>query len=491
MSLHVKRTITLLKQNIWIIGILLGMLSWVFDGVIDFMFFSRESLVKTIFIPESNEIWMRTFNFFILVAFGFFVHLAWNRQKKIQQDLKCSQEQGKQLLRQFRAILDGTGQDTGKNFFSSMVKQLAATLNVRDAFIGTLVDGETKMKSLAFISGENFLDTITYELAGTPCEKVLNEAQCIYNGNVQANFPKDDYLKENNINSYLGYPLTDMNGLPIGIMSVMDSNLFDNNAIENIQAILRAFAARVEAELRRIQIERKMKHYAEKLEQSNQDLQDFAYIASHDLKEPIRKIIIFGEMFERKVLPLDAEQKGLLMRMIKGANRMNALIDDLLQLSRIKTQSTAMVKSDLNQIVTATLEEFDFQILELKARIHVEDLPALKVDRVHMRQLFENLISNALKYRNPEQPPEITIRGQKNEHNIWQISVADNGIGFDEKYIDRIFKPFERLHGKETYDGTGMGLAICKKIVERHGGTIAVKSSHGNGATFSFTLHEG
>jgi transcriptional regulator with GAF, ATPase, and Fis domain len=294
MSLHMKQPITLLKQNIWIIGILLGILSWVFDGVIDFMFFNHEPLVETLFIPELNEIWMRTFNFFILVAFGFFVHLAWNRQKKIQQDLEWSQEQGKQLLRQFRAILEGTSQDTGKNFFPSMVKQLAATLNARDAFIGILEDGGTQMKSLAFISGGNFLDTITYELAGTPCEKVLNEAQCIYNGNVQESFPTDDYLKENNIKSYLGYPLTDMNGSPIGIMSVMHTELFADNAKENIEAILRAFAARVEAEMRRIQIENKMKHYAEKLEQSNQDLQDFAYIASHDLKEPIRKIIIFG-----------------------------------------------------------------------------------------------------------------------------------------------------------------------------------------------------
>jgi light-regulated signal transduction histidine kinase (bacteriophytochrome) len=131
------------------------------------------------------------------------------------------------------------------------------------------------------------------------------------------------------------------------------------------------------------------------------------------------------------------------------------------------------------------------QILESKARIHVEDLPTLKVDRVHIRQLFENLIGNALKYRNPDQSSDITICAQKNQQNSWQISVADNGIGFDEKYIDRIFKPFERLHGRETYDGTGMGLAICKKIVERHGGTITVKSSLGNGATFSFTLPEG
>jgi light-regulated signal transduction histidine kinase (bacteriophytochrome) len=386
--------------------------------------------------------------------------------------------------------LDGTSQHTGEDFFPSIVKQLAATLEVRYAFIGSLIDKNTRIKSLAFVENDKLLEGIKYDLEGGPCEKVLNNTQCIYPNSLQETFPKDLFLKEKNIESYLGHPLTDMDGSPIGIMSVMDTEPFDEEETENIQSILKSFATRVEAEMRRMSVEKKMKHYASELERSNQDLQEFAYIASHDLKEPLRKIIIFGEMFEKKMEPLDAEPKDLLMRMTKGASRMNDLIDDLLQLSRIQTQASGLVKSDLNQIVETTLEEQGLPFLETEVKINVEELPTLEVDKVHIRQLFQNLISNSLKYRKPDQPLELTIHSSKNEQSFWEISVTDNGIGFDDRHIDRIFKPFERLHNRETYNGTGMGLAICRKIVERHGGTITAKSSMGNGATFTFTIPE-
>ena len=484
-----KRAMALLKQNIWIIGLLLGMVCWVLDGLVDFLFFAQgSSLVETLFFPEPVEIWMRSFNFFILMLFSWIVQFFWSKQNKIQQELELSQGQGKRILHQYRAILDGTSQHTGEDFFPSMVKQLVETLNVRYAFIGSLVDKGKRLQSLTFFEDGKLLENMTYDLADTPCENILNLSECMYPNNIQKTFPQDHYLKENNIESYLGYPLTDMDGLPIGIMSVMDTKPINEDEAENIQSILKAFAARVEAEMRRIRIEEKMKHYASELERSNQDLQDFAYIASHDLKEPLRKIIIFGEMFERKVAPLGTEEKDLLMRMTNGAERMNGLIDDLLQLSRIQTQFSGRVKSDLSKIVKATLEELEFS--ETQAKINIEELPALKVDKVHIQQLFQNLLSNSLKYKKPDHPLEITIHSIKTEQNIWEISVTDNGIGFDEKHADKIFKPFERLHNRETYSGTGMGLAICKKIVERHSGTITAKSSLGNGATFTFTIPE-
>lgn len=483
-----KKEVLQLKQNICVIGVLLGVICWIFDGLIDFLFFSQVSLVENIFYPEPVEIWMRSINFFMLAVFGLIVHLGRKKQIKVQEELRLSQEQGKQILQQFRAILDGTSQHTGEDFFPSIVKQLAATLEVRYAFIGSLVDKNTRAQTLAFVENENPLENIKYDLKGSPCENVVNKAQCVYPSGVQEVFPKDLYLKEKNIESYLGHTLTDMDGSPIGIMSVMDTEPFDEEETENIQSILKSFAARVEGEMRRIRIEKKMKHYANELERSNQDLKEFAYIASHDLKEPLRKIIIFGEMFEKKMAPLDAEPKDLLMRMTKGASRMNDLIDDLLQLSRIQTQASGLVKSDLNQIVETTLEEQGLPVLEAEVKINVEELPTLEVDKVHMHQLFQNLISNSLKYRKPDQPLEITIHSSKTEQNIWKISVTDNGIGFNDKHIDRIFKPFERLHNRETYNGTGMGLAICRKIVERHGGAITAKSSLGNGATFTFTI---
>ncbi|MBC8286579.1 MAG: hypothetical protein H8E42_03800 [Nitrospinae bacterium] len=485
-----KKTLALLKQNVWIIGVLLGMICWIVDGVVDFLFFSQASLIENLFFLTPVEIWMRSFKFLILVIFGLIVHFGWRRQIKIQEELELSQEQGKRLLHQFRAILDGTSQHTGENFFPSMVQQLAATLKVRYAFIGILVDKDTRIQSRAFVENEKLLESISYDIKGGPCENVLNRAQSIYPKDLQKIFPKDLYFKENNIESYLGCPLTDTDGSPIGIMSVMDTKPFDEEETENIQSILKSFAARVEAEMRRISIEEKAEHYASELERSNQDLKEFAYIASHDLKEPLRKIMIFGEMFEKKMEPLDAEPKDLLMRMINGANRMNDLIDDLLQLSRIQTRASGLVKSDLNQIVKITLEELGVSVLETQAKIKIEELPTLKVDKIHIRQLFLNLISNSVKYKNPDRPLEITIHALKTEQNIWEISVTDNGIGFEEKYAKKIFKPFERLHNRETYGGTGMGLAICRKIVERHGGTITAKSSLGNGTTITFTLPE-
>ncbi|MBT6345907.1 MAG: hypothetical protein HOJ49_04120 [Nitrospina sp.] len=262
----------------------------------------------------------------------------------------------------------------------------------------------------------------------------------------------------------------------------------DENEIENMQSTLRAFAARVEAEMRRIKVENKMQHYANKLEQSNQDLQDFAYIASHDLKEPLRKINILGEMLEESLETFNDKQKKIITHMINGANRMNYLVDDLLQLGLIKTKPTTLVELDLNKVVSAALEELDLQIIETNARIDVEDLPTLKVDKVYIQQLFNNLIGNAIKYKDPSHSPIITICAKKNLQNIWEFKIADNGIGFDEKYAEKIFKPFERLHNHETYGGTGMGLSICKKIIERHNGTLTAKSSIGNGTTFTFTI---
>ena len=488
---EMKRVITLLNQKIWLMGILLGIIAWIFDGLIDFLFFNQELpqkvLVEILFFPEPIEIWMRSFNFFILAAFGWFAHIVSNRQKRIQEQLKLSQDQGKRLLRQYRAILDGTGQYTGENFFSSMVNQLADTLNVRYAFIGTLVDEGSDMQSLSYFADGKFLENMTYKLKGTPCENVLNAMECMYPKNVQAAFPQDHYLKENNIESYLGHPLMDMEGSPIGIMSVLDTEPFDEEETHNIQSILKSFATRVEAEMRRIQIEKKLEHYASKLEQSNQDLLEFAYIASHDLKEPLRKITVFGQMLAEKMAPLDPEPKDLLMRMTNGADRMNELIDDLLRLSRIQTQSSGRVKSDLNKIVKAILEELE---IETQASIKLAELPTLNVDQAHIRQLFQNLIGNSIKYKKSDQPLEITIHSRKTQQKLWEISVTDNGIGFEEKYAKRIFKPFERLHGKGVFSGTGMGLTICEKIVTRHGGSITAKGSPGKGATFTFTLPE-
>ncbi len=231
--------------------------------------------------------------------------------------------------------------------------------------------------------------------------------------------------------------------------------------------------------------EEKLKAYSVELERSNKDLQDFAAIASHDLQEPLRKIITFGDRLQAMVPDLPQKGDDCLQRMQKAAERMQRLIDDLLVYSRVTTKAQPFKSVDLKDLVHQVLEDLEVGIKKSKGTIHVNGLPTLRADVFQMRQLFQNLISNSLKYHREGTPPVINVDCFQRENGGWKITLEDNGIGFDEKYTKKIFKPFERLHGKNEYEGTGMGLAICKKIVSRHGGTISVRSKPLSGTTFT------
>lgn len=226
------------------------------------------------------------------------------------------------------------------------------------------------------------------------------------------------------------------------------------------------------------------------LQRSNRELEDFAYVASHDLQEPLRKIQAFGNLLEEEYASKLEEGALYVERMQHAAARMRTLIDDLLAFSRVTTKAQEMVDVDLNKLIKETLSDMEIRIKELNAKVEVKKLPTIKADPVQMRQLFQNLISNALKFHKKGVSPVITIYPmkdleQKTKHVIY---VEDNGIGFDEKYTDRIFTVFQRLHGKEDYEGTGVGLAVVRKIMERHNGMILAKSTLGKGATFILTF---
>jgi signal transduction histidine kinase len=237
-------------------------------------------------------------------------------------------------------------------------------------------------------------------------------------------------------------------------------------------------------------VESYLKHYSDELKRSNQELHDFASIASHDLQEPLRKIITFGDRLAAQVQDIDEKGEHYLERMQNAAQRMKEFIDDLLEYSKIETKAKPFEKTDLNTIVPEVLENLEIQINKTQAQIRCGKLPILEVDSFQIRQLFQNLIGNAIKYNKADDSPNIEISARSNEKGFWEISVKDNGIGFDEKYIDRIFKPFERLHGKLEYEGSGMGLTICQKIVKRHGGRISVTSIPQKGSTFKISLPE-
>ena len=254
-------------------------------------------------------------------------------------------------------------------------------------------------------------------------------------------------------------------------------------------------------EQERSQAERAMKEYAANLERSNRDLQDFANIASHDLQEPLRKIQVFSDLLQMRYSDsLDERGQEYLERMQEAAGRMQSLIQDLLTYSRISTRGQPFEAMDLGQVTSEVLSDLMLQIEQTSAEINVEPLPTIEADAIQMHQLMQNLISNALKFHKDGQSPIVSIRaevftrpdtsgnGSSPDRQICQIEISDNGIGFDDKYLDRIFLPFERLHGRSEYKETGMGLAICRKIVERHDGSISAKSSPGQGATFIVNL---
>jgi PAS domain S-box-containing protein len=233
--------------------------------------------------------------------------------------------------------------------------------------------------------------------------------------------------------------------------------------------------------------EEKLKVLAGRLDLSNRELEQFAFIAAHDLQEPVRKILAFGDRLGTKYREkLDEEGKEYLIRILNASKRMQQFIADLLKYARVATHPGPSDTVDLREAVMEVISDLELKIERLGANVEVSELPAVKGEKSQIRQLFQNLIANALKFHGEEQP-HIKIYSRRTDHDC-PIFVEDNGIGFDEEYLDRIFAPFQRLHGKSAYEGTGMGLAICRKIVERHGGSITAKSKPGEGSTFIITL---
>ncbi|HTL11493.1 MAG TPA: ATP-binding protein, partial [Bdellovibrionota bacterium] len=230
--------------------------------------------------------------------------------------------------------------------------------------------------------------------------------------------------------------------------------------------------------------EEQLRIYADRLERSNQELQDFASIAAHDLQEPLRKILSFGDrlMICHKEQLTD-EGQDYLGRMLVSATRMRQLIDDLLTYSRVTTKAKPFEPVDLNQVVKDVLSDLEVRIEQVKGTVEVAELPKVQADPSQMRQLFQNLIANALKFHRKDEAPVVKI-GVTQGSGRCTLSVSDNGIGFDEKYLDKIFTIFQRLHGRDQYEGNGVGLAVCRKIAERHGGGIRAESAPGAGAAF-------
>ena len=244
-----------------------------------------------------------------------------------------------------------------------------------------------------------------------------------------------------------------------------------------------------------------LSHWTEELQRSNADLMQFASVASHDLQEPLRKIQAFGDRLQSTCGDaMGDEGRDYLSRILSAATRMRALVNGLLNYSRVTTTAQPFGPVDLNVVIEDTTSDLEARFPEVAGQIEVGDMPVIDADTTQMRQLFMNLIGNSLKYHHKDRPSVVKIncRGDygalsgalasRSADGYCEITVSDNGIGFDEKYADRIFEIFQRLHGRSSYDGTSIGLALCRRIVERHGGTISATSKPGDGATFDVKL---
>jgi signal transduction histidine kinase len=297
-------------------------------------------------------------------------------------------------------------------------------------------------------------------------------------------------------------------GVPLVVLSGLDDETLALQALQagaqdylikgqiHTRGLLRFLRYAVERNV----MEARLRAVSEELERSNRELQDFAAIASHDLQEPLRKIQAFGDrLAEHAAGGLDEDGQDALRRMMGAAGRMQSLINDLLEYSQVSMRPEPPRPVDLGVVVSEVLSDLDERIEASHGQVHVGRLPTVLASPLHMRQLFQNLIANALKFHPPGIAPEVHVevparadrRGQRNRGDgvqMCEILVRDNGIGFDEKQADKIFAPFQRLNGRQAYEGTGMGLAICRRIVALLGGTISATSEPGVGATFVIAL---
>jgi PAS domain S-box-containing protein len=309
-------------------------------------------------------------------------------------------------------------------------------------------------------------------------------------------------LAKGDISSYdeEGHPLTVI-GINIDITERKQSEeeiTRINQELQNLNANLETMVAQRTSALNQSNTD---------LQRSNQELQEFAYVASHDLQEPLRKIQAFGNLLQEEYGEAINGGKAYLDRMRNAAARMQVLINDLLVFSRVTTKAQPFTSVNLKLVAIEVVDDLEAKIQATHGTVEVGELPTIDADPLQMRQMLQNLISNALKFQRRDIPPVVKIRAdmvsigeepgdlqtetggpEKADQLYCRLFVEDNGIGFDEKYLDRIFTVFQRLHGRSDYEGTGIGLAVVRKIVERHGGTITARSTPGQGSTFIVTL---
>jgi len=382
-------------------------------------------------------------------------------------------------------------------FLKDSLQLLVDVFDAKFAMVGRLNSDKTKVTSEALYINNQIVDNITYNLEGTPCNEVINAGSKIIINNVSESYPEDDMLIEFGIKSYFGSPLVNTQGEKVGLVLVMDDK--PHTETDWYEDTLSVVAARISMEMERADalsaldehrknLEIEVRRRTADLQQANNELESFAYSVSHDLRTPLRAINGFTHILgEDKADSLDEEGHQLLNKISSASNKMGALIDSLLSLSRIRRHELDVQTVNITKLCQTIIDDLvdgpdlDKTHFEIQKNIKVEG------DAMLLKIALENLIMNALKFSAAKEKPEIKIGAEKH-NNTSVIYVKDNGVGFDMSFKDKLFKPFQRLHNEEEFSGYGIGLATVFRIIERHDGRIWADSVLHKGTTVYFEL---
>jgi PAS domain S-box-containing protein len=377
---------------------------------------------------------------------------------------------------------------TGPNLVISLANEAMIKLWGKDAS----VVGKPLEQALPELDGQPFVQLLNdVRTTGTPYSAKEDRADLMVDGRLQSFYFNFTYQ-----------PLHDAHGKVYAILNMavdVTESVTARKKIQQQEERYRKLATELDTRVQ--ERTRDLQRANESLERSNSELAQYAYVASHDLQEPLRKIRVFSSMLEEQA-DLDERSGNLLARIISSSGRMSQLINDLLEFSRLLNAGKSMQRTDLNEVLTNVLQDFELSIQEKNAQIDAETLPVLSVQPLQMNQLFNNMVSNALKFSRPGVPLKLTIRSRAltaeevaelplpyaTGKNYVQLTFADNGIGFEQQYAEQIFEIFKRLHSGPAYPGSGIGLALCRKIVDNHKGHLFATSKEGEGTVFHVVL---
>lgn len=396
-------------------------------------------------------------------------------------------------------------------FFNSLVRYISDLTHFDYVYVGIAElnsDHVFDIHTIAMTAFGRMRDNLVFPQYGGPCEQVLNGKTYDYPESCSTLFPDDKILHRLKVEGFAAYPLLSTEGHPAGLIAVMHQKPIEEPQL--ISSILKIVAKRAEMELERIKYEKSLQksneallQKNEELEKKNAQLETYAFVSSHDLQEPLRKIQVFISRIFKEETHLLPKSQYYFNRIQGAAKRMQMLIDDLLTYTRVTSVEQLTEKVDLRVIVEEVIEELQDTIEEKKAIVEHDILCECVVVRFQFKQLLHNFIGNSLKFSQVQPPPHITIKANlvdgsqlsgnefSNDIIYCQLTITDNGIGFDEQYKERIFELFQRLHSKEPYEGTGLGLAIAKRIVENLHGTISVRSEVDKGTCFTICFPAG